>query len=574
MIIRFIGLVAFCALIISASCKKSVTPPEEKVVLTEPTGFTATVAAAGTTLSWAAVDKAQGYLLQLSLNAGFSSIAASSDTITTTNHLFTGLAEGTKYYARLRALNLSNASLSSRLVYTDFTTQTTGPALAFPGAEGFAMGITGGRGGKIIKVTNLNDNGTGSLRAAIAETGKRIIVFEVSGTIALNSRINITNNDITIAGQTAPGDGICLRNYNVDVSADNVIIRFMRFRMGDVAQVEGDAIGGRFRKNIMIDHCSMSWSTDECVSFYANENFTMQWCLIGESLRNSVHGKGNHGYGGIWGGKKASFHHNLLAHHDSRNPRLGEEAGKAFALTDLVDLRNNVIYNWANNSAYGGEAMNVNIVNCYYKPGPATSKRQRIVSIDKNKIAGTEVYNIWGKFFIDGNVAEGSPNVLADNWTNGVYNQFHSSYGTVSEADKAAMRLAAPLNIENNVKTHTAADAYERVLNYTGASLKRDAVDLRIIQNVRNGSFSAPGSNGSTNGIIDTQSDVGGWPELKSTAALKDTDGDGIPDDWETANGLNPNVSNAGKKTLHTVYDDIEMYINSLVDSIIKVQSL
>ncbi|EJF11359.1 hypothetical protein [Pontibacter sp. BAB1700] len=444
-------------------------------------------------------------------------------------------------------------------------------ALAFPGAEGFGKDATGGRGGKVIKVTNLNDSGTGSLRAAVATPGARIIVFEVSGTIALNSRLAISNGDLTIAGQTAPGDGITIRNYPVIVNADNVIIRFMRFRMGDAAGQEADALEGRFRKNIIIDHCSMSWSTDECVSFYANENFTLQWCIISESLRNSAHAKGAHGYGGIWGGKNASFHHNLLAHHDSRNPRFGEEAGKAFALTDLVDMRNNVTFNWGNNSAYGGEAMNINIVNNYYKPGPLTTKKERIFSIDKNKTAGTEVYGIWGKFYINGNVVEGSTRATNDNWTYGVYNQFHGSYGTVSAADKAAMRLESPHPINNNVTTHTAEVAYERVLDYAGASLVRDAVDVRVVDNVRNNSFTAPGSSGSINGIIDSQEDVGGWPELKSKSAAKDTDGDGIPDDWEMAHKLDPNKPQ-DKRNLSTAYDDIEVYINSLVQDIIKEQ--
>ncbi|HUR67063.1 MAG TPA: hypothetical protein VMZ03_12005 [Chitinophagaceae bacterium] len=446
-------------------------------------------------------------------------------------------------------------------------------ALSFPGAEGFGQNATGGRGGRVIKVTNVNDAGAGSLREAINATGSRIIVFDVSGTITLNSSLSIRNGNVTIAGQTAPGDGICIRNYALGVDADNVIIRYMRFRLGDVSKQESDALGGRFKKNIIVDHCSMSWSVDECTSFYANENFTLQWSIISESLRNSVHSKGPHGYGGIFGGKQASFHHNLLAHHDSRNPRFGEEAGKAFALTDLVDYRNNVIYNWASNSAYGGEAMNINIVNNYYKPGPATTKTERIFSIDKNKNMGDEVYDKWGKFFIEGNYVEGSIRATNDNWTYGVYNQFHSSYGTVSDADKAAMKLTSPLLINSNVTTHTAQTAYARVLDYSGASLQRDAVDSRIINNVRNRSYTAIGSAGSTNGIIDSQADVGGWPLLNSMAPLLDTDGDGMPDDWEKANKSDHLVSNATGRNLSTGYDNIEVYINSLVKPITDAQS-
>ncbi|WP_241499070.1 pectate lyase family protein [Rufibacter ruber] len=445
--------------------------------------------------------------------------------------------------------------------------------LAFPGAEGFGKDVTGGRGGAVVYVTNLNDSGAGSLREAISLSGARIILFKVSGTIELQSNLTINNGNVTIAGQTAPGDGITLKSFPVTVNADNVMIRFLRFRMGDEGAQEADAVGGRFRKNIIIDHCSMSWSTDECVSFYANENFTLQWSIIAESLKNSVHDKGAHGYAGIWGGKKATFHHNLVAHHDSRNPRFGEEAGKAFALTDLVDVRNNVIYNWGpTNSAYGGEAMNINIVSNYYKPGPATTKKERIFSPDKNKNVGTEVFDTWGKFFIDGNYVEGSTRATADNWAYGVFNQFHESYGTVPEAEKNAMKLAVAHSINKNVATHSAQDAYTRVLAWAGASLKRDAVDVRILENVKNTTFSFPGSKGSTNGIIDSHADVGGWPALQTAPAPVDTDRDGMPDDWERANKLDPAKANANERNLSTAYDNVEVYINSLVKPITQGQ--
>ena len=446
-------------------------------------------------------------------------------------------------------------------------------AKAFPSAEGFGQDATGGRGGKVMYVTNLNDSGEGSLRAAIETFGPRIILFKVSGTIALESNLNIDNGDITIAGQTAPGDGITLKNYSMRINADNVVLRFLRFRMGDKAQHQGDALEGRFHKNIIIDHCSMSWATDETVTFYANENTTVQWSIIAESLRNSVHDKGAHGYGGIWGGKNASFHHNLLAHHDSRNPRLGEEAGKAFALTDLVDLRNNVIYNWNGNSTYGGEAMNVNIVNSYYKPGPATTKEERIVAIDKNLDEGTAVYDTWGKFYISGNYMEASERATDENWTFGVYNQFHSKYGEISDKEKEALRMAEPHPIEDNVTTHPALKAYDRVLDYSGASLVRDAVDTRIINDVRNGTYTAEGSNGSTNGIIDSQADVGGWPELESEDPPLDTDNDGMPDEWEIDNGLDPDTANANGRDLSTAYDNVEVYINCLVTPIVTRQN-
>ncbi len=446
---------------------------------------------------------------------------------------------------------------------------------AFPGAEGHGRYVTGGRGGQVIYVTNLNDdNNPGSLRYALNKIGPRIILFKVSGTIQLKTKLSITRGDLTIAGQTAPGDGITLRDYPVEISADNVIVRFIRFRMGDETNQEADALGGRYFKNIIVDHCSASWSVDECVSFYQNENFTLQWSIISESLRNSVHDKGAHGYGGIWGGKNASFHHNLLAHHDSRNPRLGETGGDSFATTDLVDLRNNVVYNWVGNSAYGGEAMNVNLVNNYYKPGPGTTKKERIISIDKLTEPGYPITDRWGKFFIDGNFMSASTRATSDNWTYGVYNQFNSKYGTVPEADKIGMKLTAPLN-PGEVTTHTAEKAYEKILDFAGASLLRDAVDKRIIGDVRTGTATyMTGGNGSINGIIDSQSAVGGWPVLTSLPAPADSDSDGMPDSWEDANRLLKNDPADNQLTsVDGNYPNVEVYINSLVSTITENQN-
>jgi len=445
---------------------------------------------------------------------------------------------------------------------------------AFPGAEGGGKYVTGGRGGKVIYVTNLNDSGAGSLRAAIAQSGPRIVVFKVSGTIKLESALNITDN-ITIAGQTAPGGGITLRDYNVTVGGNNVIIRYIRFRMGDAKAVEADALGGRFQKNIIVDHCSMSWSTDECVSFYQNENFTLQWSIISESLKNSVHDKGSHGYGGIWGGKNASFHHNLLAHHDSRNPRLGEYANDPFALTDAVDVRNNVIYNWGGNSCYGGDAMNVNMVNNYWKPGPGTgSTKERIVSTGRILDVTSPLYGIWGKYYVDGNFVVGSTRATQDNWTYGVYNQFHGSQLPVSQADKDELKIEAPHPF-GEITTHSATKAFELVLDYAGANLFRDAVDKRAVDDARSGTASIMnGGNGSTNGYIDTQTAVGGWPELPTEDAPVDNDGDGMPDAWETGKGLNPaNLADGNLKTLDGGYTNIEVYINSIVKQITDIQN-
>lgn len=445
--------------------------------------------------------------------------------------------------------------------------------ISFPGAEGFGKYTVGGRGGKVFFVTKTDDDGSeGTLRFALGQKGARYIVFKTGGTIFLKSPLRIKEGNVTIAGQTAPGDGITIGGgYETFVAADNVIIRYMRFRMGDMAKQEGDALGARFIKNLIVDHCSMSWSTDETVSIYNNENTTLQWSVISESLRNSAHHKGAHGYGGIFGGKFASFHHNLIAHHDSRNPRLGEEANKAFAKTDLTDFRNNVIYNWGNNSIYGGEAMNVNIVNNYYKPGPATKVKNRIVSIDKNMKPEAEVYNVWGKYYVYGNEIEGNTEVSKDNWNLGVFNQIRPSYN-ITEADKNSIKLLLPHNIQNNIKTHSAKEAYHKVLQYAGASLVRDAIDIQVLKDVKEGSYTYKGSKGSEFGIIDSQNDVGGYPKLNEGTPLLDSDDDGMPDAWEISKGLNPKLPNANGRDLDKNYDNLEIYLNEIVKNITNGQ--
>lgn len=417
----------------------------------------------------------------------------------------------------------------------------TPPLPAFPGAEGFGANATGGRGGRVIAITSLNDEGPGSLRAALEQEGPRTVVFRVSGTIALKSALKLRHGDITIAGQTAPGNGICLQNYHTDLSGSrNVIIRHLRFRPGDASGQGVDALTGVNCEDIIIDHCSFSWSVDECLSLYRGvRNLTVQWCLVSESLYASVHIKGNHGFGGIWGGTNASWHHNLLAHHSSRNPRFASDCVN-------VDFRNNVIYNWGYNSAYGGERSFINVVNNYYKPGPATEEKcdRRILDVSSG-----------GRWYVSGNYVVGFPEISANNWNGGVQRL------RVSE-DQLRADLPFPFA---PVTTHSAEEAYKLVLKNAGATLPRlDSVDARVVEEVRGGTARFGETyGGGGKGIINSPETVGGWPKLRSAAAPLDTDGDGMPDEWERRFGLDPNDPSDGPQDKDgDGYTNLEEYLN------------
>ena len=468
---------------------------------------------------------------------------------------------------------------------------------AFPGAEGFGRYVTGGRGGNVYHVTSLADDGSeGTLRWALGKSGVKTIVFDVSGTIHLQSSLDISIGNVTIAGQTAPGDGICVADYPVSIKANNVIVRYMRFRLGNKNVLANgadgwDGFGGFDQQDWIIDHCSVSWSIDECLSVLGNKNTTVQWCLVAQSLVNSGHSKGAHGYGGNWGGSGISYHHNLMAHHESRVPRLGPRY--TTQLDERMDMRNNVFYNWAGNGCYGGEAMKVNIVNNYYKPGPGTAQ---ISAVRQRRIAGigirTSKYvktypdyqpteHIWGKFYVDGNVNSKYSDVTNDNWTYGIYNQITNSDNDnlFTATTKDTMKLSQPIDFVY-VTTHTAAEAYNKVLAYAGCCLTRDEVDQLIINDTQNGLATHTGS-GNHNGIIDSQEDNkpvdadanwSAWPTLNSSEAPKDTDGDGMPDAWETANGLNPNDAKDGSSVGEDGYTNLENYLNSLVAHITEGQ--
>jgi len=433
---------------------------------------------------------------------------------------------------------------------------------AFPGAEGAGMFTTGGRGGKVLYVTSLEDNDSvGTLRWAIRRKGSRTILFNVSGIIQLKSPLFINNGDVTIVGQSAPGDGICISNHETIISADNVIVRYLRFRLGDGAKEAIDAFSGKGQKNIIIDHCSMSWSVDECSSFYDNENFTMQWCLIAESLKNSAHVKGEHGYGGIWGGKNATFHHNLLISHDSRNPRFCGSRYSNQPELEKVDFRNNVIYNWGANNAYAAEGGSYNLVNNYYKPGPASKTNKYFINPYADDGKNHQPAGIFGKFYLKGNVMEGNRAITKNNES-----------GVKMGSNFAELAPEVTLNdlISNKEfsipkpKTQSAKKAYQSVLKYAGCSLVRDVLDIRYVNETKTGTFTYNGSKGSTNGLIDNQNDVGGWPEYISLPAPKDANRDGIPDGWLEKYYPEKKATDVNKNG----YTYLEIYLNELVKNV------
>lgn len=437
-------------------------------------------------------------------------------------------------------------------------------SIAFPSAEGFGKYTTGGRGGKVFVVNNLNDSGEGSLRQAVEAKMPRMVVFAVAGTIHLNAPL-VIKSDITIAGQTAPGDGICVADYPVGLGGNNIIVRYMRFRMGDKNQNKGqvdgagsdDAFGGTRKKNIIIDHCSISWSTDEVCSVYAGDSTSLQWNLIAEPLNYSYHFEAgdkdfeHHGFGGIWGGRHLSAHHNLFAHCNSRTPRFD---GIRNAPEENVDYRNNVIYNWGGNNVYAGEGGTYNIVNNYYKPGPNTNKKAKYQVVNPYK---KEPSIPFGKFYVKGNFVDGSEEVTKNNWLGVAMND-----GT--EKDKLDSRLDKPFPAIM-VATQTAKEAYELVLQEVGASYQRDTLDQRIIADVKNGKGRFIDVQGGYPHGTPYAQTVSAWPALKAGKPLADMDKDGMPDEWENKHNLNPgDGSDAATTQLHKFYTNLEVYINSL----------
>ncbi len=507
---------------------------------------------------------------------------------------------------------------------------------AFPGAEGHGRYVTGGRATdgstKVYHVTNLDDSGNGSLRWALSQNGPRTIVFDVGGIIELKSDLKI-NANTTIAGQTAPSPGITIRYFTVLPNGNNIIMRFIRIRRGEEKDVnEGaDAIWTRNKTGIILDHCSFSWSIDEVASFYDNNNFTMQWCSLGESLNNAGHGKGAHGYGGIWGGKLASFHHNLIAHVNNRAPRFngaryqwtGYTSNKKYSeykwgnevQAENVDFRNCVMFDWGEGSCYGGPGGGqINIINNYYKAYKNQKKNKDVVTQVSlcYYVTAKDNPKYWGmtsRYYIKGNY---NSNKNKDNYdwegvvfdpdrTNvqdnskkcpeelvGVTYKIYEKDGerytldsgnyfgddvehvTIDDKQCVKIKMDAPCPI-GDITTHTADKAYQKVLENVGASLYRDAVDCRYVNEVETNTATYTGSVGNVSGQLDRVSDQGEYTlESTSRDANFDADGDGMADAWEQANGgdLDPNAYTIDSEKKW--YTNLEVYLSSLVEGIMK----
>lgn len=498
---------------------------------------------------------------------------------------------------------------------------------AFPGAEGAGRYASGGRGGVVYHVTTLEDTEhKGSLRWAVKQQGPRTIVFDVAGTIELQKPLKINNDSITIAGQTAPGDGICLKNYGLVIQASNVIVRYLRSRLGyEKEDQEDDAIsvmgkGDNTLHDVIIDHCSASWSVDECFSAYGVRGLTVQWCYITESLFNSGHVKGAHGYGGLWGGAPATFHHNLVACHTSRNPRLSGSRFSGNAEVERVDIRNNVFYNWGPiNGGYGGDGGQFNFVNNYYKPGPRTIRKAELDTKTRTEKPATEVIcrifqpnadpgeyvqekGVWGRFYLAGNLFDTSVEgmtpqqqleclkVNGDNYYGLVPNE---KSGALPAGGKQALIMAEPCD-PGKIVTQSPEVAYALVINLGGCSKSRDTIDSRLAHDTYSGTFQHKGSTlgkkykknskgemvvnlTSNYGIIDNPNDVGGWPELKATAeemafVANDTNNNGIPDVWEERYFGQLVDGNGHDKNRR--YTNLELYLAWLVQDITNAQKM
>lgn len=475
---------------------------------------------------------------------------------------------------------------------------------AFPGAEGGGMYTFGGRGGKVLTVTNLNDDGPGSFRWACEQGGARIVVFNVSGIIRLKSPIYVRAPYITIAGQTAPGDGVIIAGESFQVDTHDVIVRHMRFRRGETkVTYREDSFGGNPVGNIMIDHCSCEWGLDENISFYRHMfdlndgKAKRKTPTVNVTIQNTISAKAldtwNHAFGSTIGGENTTFMRNLWADNTGRNPSIG--------WAGVFNFVNNVVYNWVHRTADGGEFKSMfNFINNYYKPGPLTPKESlvghRIIKAE-SRSEGLFPFKQFGRVFANGNIIEGYPEITKDNWNGGIQVDDHNA--EIDETVKALMRSSEPFSMPFITIMDTRG-AFQWVLNYAGATIPcRDIVDQRICEEVRTGKayyvedyekkekdnpygdmwglhkrsqneeglfkYRRLSKDSYKDGIITDPRQMGGYPEYSKWEPWKDTDGDGMPDEWEIENGLNPNdPSDAVKDCTGDGYTNIEKYINDI----------
>ncbi|RYZ30197.1 MAG: pectate lyase [Chitinophagaceae bacterium] len=460
-----------------------------------------------------------------------------------------------------------NASiLASALTLFVYSSQAQQPA--FPGAEGFGKFATGGRGGQVAKVTNLNDDGPGSFRQALTEyPGQPLtVVFDVSGLIELKSPLVIRRSNLTIAGQTAPGDGICLKGHSFMINGagqggnkGNIIIRFIRSRPGGTLKTGMYGFDMENCHNVIVDHCSFSWANEECAAMYDMKNITVQWCIVSEGLYEAGHQKGHRSYGGVWGGQYASYHHNLIAHQNSRAVRFN--GARAHDTIALVDYQNNVIYNWgSSNAPYGGDVKikggvsQVNMINNYYIPGPATASTLKFMQALDAGSSSTGV----GQWHLAGNVMDGNKKLTTDNWKG-------LDLSNIPEDQRLKAISSQPFPVTVRLQEQSAKDALKSVLENAGAVYpKRDAVDARIVAEVKEKKATGMGSFGKP-GIIDSPEAVGGWPVYNFVQAPLDTDKDGMPDEWEIKNSLDPKNAEDRNKIGRDGFTMLEVYLNGLV---------
>lgn len=497
--------------------------------------------------------------------------------------------------------------------------------LSFPGAEGWGRFATGGRmtdsaiGSKVYYVTTLEDYISteapveGSLRWALSDGDDtpRTVLFKVCGTINLRERLKFSHPNITIAGQSAPGGGICISGANIYVCKNNVIIRYMRFRAGDKASSNYSALDIENVSNVMIDHCSFSWSMEENVTMYDNKYTTMQWCILSEPLYYSAHKKGERGYGSQWGGEHSSYHHNLLAHCVSRAPRINGARDKSQSGHDAfvdTEVAYNVIYNWGNKGAvYGGELEAVvvgaysrtNLYGNYFKPGPMTNTFQERWFADCSHTASKATG--YGEWYIEGNMFEineykndkngGNHTALNENnWLYGETSNSKKAINLRAGIDKIGVVRLSESSESSNLPLKSAEMAYRDVISNAGAWYPRlDEVDRRILSEAAGiespkdyGVVKVSGGTPTTTkyiGAINSQDDLKptdasegwtAWPDLcmrEGETVSEDTDADGIPDKWEEANGLNKLDGNDGGLIAENGYSHLENYLNGLVEA-------